>query len=181
MHLRHVIGGEEVDSADGATFSSISPIDNSLLATVAQGGRPEVARAVAAARAAFGPWSRTPVARRRAPLHRVADLIDVKAGELVMARDPRAPFGGYRSAGIGREGGDHSRELYTKAKQVRAGHQTGGRGAGFRGRRAAGPGGGRRGACVRSVNRPRTAARTARDRTVLTSPITLVPAHGVVN
>jgi acyl-CoA reductase-like NAD-dependent aldehyde dehydrogenase len=65
MRLRHLIDGESVESADGATFDSVSPIDNSVLATVALGGAAEVDRAVTAARRAFGPWSRTPVARRR--------------------------------------------------------------------------------------------------------------------
>ena len=34
--VKHFIGGEFVDSADGATFESISPIDNTPIATVAE-------------------------------------------------------------------------------------------------------------------------------------------------
>ena len=30
----------------------------------------------------------------------------------------RAPFGGYKDSGIGREGGRHSREFFTEAKTV---------------------------------------------------------------
>jgi len=33
-------------------------------------------------------------------------------------RDPRVPFGGYKSSGIGREGGLHSLEFFTEAKTV---------------------------------------------------------------
>jgi aminomuconate-semialdehyde/2-hydroxymuconate-6-semialdehyde dehydrogenase len=33
-------------------------------------------------------------------------------------RDLRAPFGGYKDSGIGREGGRHSREFFTEAKTV---------------------------------------------------------------
>ena len=51
------IGGEFVDAADGATFESISPIDNQPIATVAEGGAAEVDAAVSAARHAFDGWS----------------------------------------------------------------------------------------------------------------------------
>jgi aminomuconate-semialdehyde/2-hydroxymuconate-6-semialdehyde dehydrogenase len=30
----------------------------------------------------------------------------------------RAPFGGFKDSGIGREGGKHSREFFTEAKTV---------------------------------------------------------------
>ncbi len=33
-------------------------------------------------------------------------------------RDPRAPFGGMKDSGIGREGGLHSEEFFTEAKAV---------------------------------------------------------------
>jgi len=33
-------------------------------------------------------------------------------------RDLRLPFGGYKDSGIGREGGEHSREFFTEAKAV---------------------------------------------------------------
>ncbi|MBX6390775.1 MAG: aldehyde dehydrogenase [Frankia sp.] len=94
LRIRHFVGGESVDSADGATFTSVSPIDNSVFATVALGGTAEVDRAVATARAAFGPWSRTPVARRRELLHAVADLIDARTDELAEldTRDMGAPI-----------------------------------------------------------------------------------------
>ena len=33
-------------------------------------------------------------------------------------RVARAPFGGFKDSGIGREGGKHSREFFTEAKTV---------------------------------------------------------------
>ncbi len=36
--VQHFIGGEFVDSADGKTFESITPIDNTPIAEVAEGG-----------------------------------------------------------------------------------------------------------------------------------------------
>jgi aminomuconate-semialdehyde/2-hydroxymuconate-6-semialdehyde dehydrogenase len=81
-HVKHFIGGEFVDSGDGATFESVTPIDNSVVATVASGGAAEVDRAVAAARVAFDTWGATDPAERAAILHRVADGIEGRLEEL---------------------------------------------------------------------------------------------------
>jgi aminomuconate-semialdehyde/2-hydroxymuconate-6-semialdehyde dehydrogenase len=52
--------------------------------------------------------------------HRVA--AEVRAGTIwvncFFVRDLRAPFGGYKDSGIGREGGSYSREFFTEAKAV---------------------------------------------------------------
>jgi aminomuconate-semialdehyde/2-hydroxymuconate-6-semialdehyde dehydrogenase len=52
--------------------------------------------------------------------HRVAAAI--RAGTIwvncFFVRDLRAPFGGYKASGIGREGGRYSREFFTEAKAV---------------------------------------------------------------
>jgi aminomuconate-semialdehyde/2-hydroxymuconate-6-semialdehyde dehydrogenase len=52
--------------------------------------------------------------------HRVARA--VRAGTVwvncYFVRDLRAPFGGFKDSGIGREGGKHSREFLTEAKTV---------------------------------------------------------------
>ena len=52
--------------------------------------------------------------------HRVAAAI--RAGTIwvncFFVRDLRAPFGGYKDSGIGREGGGYSREFFTEAKTV---------------------------------------------------------------
>lgn len=80
--VRHFIGGEFVDSADGKTFESTSPIDNTRLATVAEGGTNEIDWAVHAARAAFKGWSSLHPDDRAAALHRVADGIEARLEEL---------------------------------------------------------------------------------------------------
>lgn len=80
--VKHFIGGEFVDSADGKTFESISPIDNQPIATVAEGSSVDADRAVAAARAGFEVWSKMSPTDRKEILHRVADGIDARTDEL---------------------------------------------------------------------------------------------------
>lgn len=78
----HFIGGEFVDSVDGATFDTVSPIDNTPIATVAEGSAADVDRAVAAARQAFAQWAAMAPAERAVILHRVADGIEARLDEL---------------------------------------------------------------------------------------------------
>ena len=75
---RHLIGGEWVDSAGGATFDRMSPAHGVVVSRSACGGVAEAEAAIAAARAAFdsGVWSRTTGKARAALLLRVADLIE---------------------------------------------------------------------------------------------------------
>jgi aminomuconate-semialdehyde/2-hydroxymuconate-6-semialdehyde dehydrogenase len=80
--VHHFIGGEFVDSVDGKTFESVTPIDNTPIATVAEGGAADVDRAVAAAREAFEVWSKMPPAERKRTLNRVADGIEARVEEL---------------------------------------------------------------------------------------------------
>jgi len=51
--VRHFIDGQWSDSEDGTTFESITPIDNTVVATVARGRKADADRAVVAARRAF--------------------------------------------------------------------------------------------------------------------------------
>jgi 5-carboxymethyl-2-hydroxymuconic-semialdehyde dehydrogenase len=80
VDTRHWIGGRRVGSA--ATFTDVSPIDETPLAEVAAGGADEVDAAVAAAREAFPAWAGLDVAERSAVLRRVADGIEARAEEL---------------------------------------------------------------------------------------------------
>jgi aminomuconate-semialdehyde/2-hydroxymuconate-6-semialdehyde dehydrogenase len=84
VHFRHTIGGELVDSADGATFTTVDPAEGRPYGTVAEGGREDAYRAVTAARRAFddGPWPRMSTAERRWLLNRLADRIEERADEL---------------------------------------------------------------------------------------------------
>jgi aminomuconate-semialdehyde/2-hydroxymuconate-6-semialdehyde dehydrogenase len=72
--IRNFINGEFV--AGPKTFDKRSPLDNSVLAQVAEAGRDEVDAAVRAARAALtGPWGKLTVAERVDLLYGVANEI----------------------------------------------------------------------------------------------------------
>ena len=65
---RHFIGGEWLESADGATFETIDPATGDPIIEVAQGGPEDVDRAVAAAREALeGKWGATAPHKRIEP------------------------------------------------------------------------------------------------------------------
>jgi 1-pyrroline-5-carboxylate dehydrogenase len=67
----------------GATTDSVSPIDTRVLvARVASGTQDDVRDAVAAARAAFPAWSRTPWTERAARLEKAAQIIRARRYEL---------------------------------------------------------------------------------------------------
>ncbi len=80
VDTRHWIGGERVSSAQ--TFDDVSPIDGSVIAQVARGGRAEADAAVAAARAAFPAWAALGPKGRGEILHRVADNVEAHIEEL---------------------------------------------------------------------------------------------------
>ena len=73
----HFIGNRFVPSASERQFEKISPVDGSLVGTVAEGGPEEVDLAVRAATEALkGPWGRLTLAQRTDMLHAVAREID---------------------------------------------------------------------------------------------------------
>jgi len=78
------IDGELVDAASGATLDTFAPGTGTVLAAVADCGEADVARATAAARAAFdrGSWRRLAPAARRAVLLRFADSVEEHTAEL---------------------------------------------------------------------------------------------------
>jgi 1-pyrroline-5-carboxylate dehydrogenase len=78
------IGAE--DRGGRAEFESRSPIDRDwLLARLPRGTARDASDAVAAARAAFRPWARTPWVERVAILRRVAKLLEERVHELAAA------------------------------------------------------------------------------------------------
>ncbi len=97
--VKHFIGGEFVDSIDGKTFDSITPIDNTILATVAEGGAADIDRAAKAARKGFAVWSKMSPADRRTILERVAEGIESRIDELAEweTRDMGKPITAARS------------------------------------------------------------------------------------
>ena len=89
MHeIAHFIDGRPVPSSDAKTFEKRSPLNNEVLARVAEGGRAEVDAAVAAARAALlGDWGRMATDKRVAMLHAVADEITRRFDDFVAAEE----------------------------------------------------------------------------------------------
>jgi acyl-CoA reductase-like NAD-dependent aldehyde dehydrogenase len=79
-----LIGDARLDAADGATFATLDPSSGREIATVAQAGAEDVARAVAAARTAFedGKWATMPATGRERLIHALATAIDEHADEL---------------------------------------------------------------------------------------------------
>ena len=68
----HFIAGAFVPPAEGARFEVTNPASGALLAKVAQGSAADVDKAVAAARAAFGPWAALPGDLRARHLYAIA-------------------------------------------------------------------------------------------------------------
>ena len=82
--VKNLINGALVDAGSGATFENHTPIDNSLICSVALGDATDIDRAAAAAKAAFPAWRDLPAKERKKLLHRVADLIEENAEELAL-------------------------------------------------------------------------------------------------
>jgi acyl-CoA reductase-like NAD-dependent aldehyde dehydrogenase len=78
------IGGEDRPASDCATYPVANPATGAVVAHAADAGREDVARAVAAARAAFtsGTWRRRPAPQRGEVLAAAAQRIEARADEL---------------------------------------------------------------------------------------------------
>src|SRR5215213_176307 len=76
------VDGDWRDAAGGATTEATSPATGESLGPVAQGGREDAQRAIAAANAAFPAWAARTGFERAALLHRVADACERRADEL---------------------------------------------------------------------------------------------------
>lgn len=83
--VRNFVDGDFV-APDGASWDKISPVDGSILARVDEADAALVDRAVRAARAALdGPWGRSTVNQRAILLRRIADAIEARFEEFVLA------------------------------------------------------------------------------------------------
>jgi acyl-CoA reductase-like NAD-dependent aldehyde dehydrogenase len=89
-----LIDGEWCDAAGGATVEATSPATGESLGLVAEGGREDARRAIAAANAAFGAWGARTGYERGELLHRVADACERRADELarVLTLDQGKPL-----------------------------------------------------------------------------------------
>jgi len=80
--MRMVVGGESVEASSGRRREVLDPATGRPAGTVPDGGAADVDRAVAAARAAFGPWSRLTPGERAAALAKVTDRLEGEAAAL---------------------------------------------------------------------------------------------------
>ncbi len=78
--IKHIINGEKISSQQ--SFDTINPATGKVITQVALGGQAEIDAAVAAAKAAFGPWSRRPPAERAALMRKLGELIDLHVPEI---------------------------------------------------------------------------------------------------
>ena len=80
---RMLIDGKWVDAASGKTFPTYNPSSGEVLAYVAEGGKEDIDRAVAAARAAFdsGPWRKLVPSERARLMWKLADLLEKRLEE----------------------------------------------------------------------------------------------------
>jgi alpha-ketoglutaric semialdehyde dehydrogenase len=79
---RNYIGGEWVAAADGRTSENRDPATGDLLGYFPRSGQADVDRAVAAAKAAFEGWRRTPAPKRGEILYRVGALLAERKEEI---------------------------------------------------------------------------------------------------
>ena len=79
---KNYIGGEWVAAADGRTTENHDPATGELLGHFPRSGQADVERAVAAAKAAFEGWRRTPAPKRGEILYRVGALLAERKEEI---------------------------------------------------------------------------------------------------
>src|SRR5205814_8015784 len=79
-----LIDGKWIDSTSGRTFETINPATGEAIANVAEGEKPDVDKAVRAARKAFdkGPWKKMNARERGRLMYKLADLIEQNKDEL---------------------------------------------------------------------------------------------------
>ena len=78
------IGGQWQESRGGKRFPTLNPVNETVIAEIAQGNEADVDAAVKAARAAFetGPWSKMDARDRGRLMNKLADLMEANLEEL---------------------------------------------------------------------------------------------------
>ncbi|MBI1904622.1 MAG: aldehyde dehydrogenase family protein [Rhodocyclales bacterium] len=100
-----IINGKAVKAA--STFEVINPATGEPFAQVQAADVTHVDQAVAAARAAFPAWSRTPDAERKRLMHELASALEANMPELMalVTKETGKPLGGLNGIGSGMEVG----------------------------------------------------------------------------
>ena len=93
--LKNFIGGEAVDPVEGGTEEVVNPATGEPIAEAPLSTKPDVDRAVEAAKGAFEGWAAMPPGERARALLRMADLIEERAEEIadLEAADAGKPRG----------------------------------------------------------------------------------------
>jgi len=81
--LNH-INGSDVPANSGEQFQSISPVDESVICSVAKSDASDVDMAAKAAKAAFAQWRDMPAKQRKSILMDIADGIEARATEIAV-------------------------------------------------------------------------------------------------
>jgi acyl-CoA reductase-like NAD-dependent aldehyde dehydrogenase len=76
------IGGKWVDAASGKTFPTYNPATGEIISSVPLCEKPDIDRAIEAARAAYLEWSRTPQSERSRIVNKIAAALRENADEL---------------------------------------------------------------------------------------------------
>ena len=82
--LPHLINGRPDPGRSGKTFQSVTPVDNSVIGSVAAGNAEDIDAAARAAADAFAHWRDMSGRERKKILHRVADAIVDNAREIAL-------------------------------------------------------------------------------------------------
>ena len=82
--LPHFIGGNADAGRSRKTFDSVTPVDNSVIGSVAAGNADDIDAACRAAESAFEDWRLMPGKERKAILHKVADGIVDRARDIAL-------------------------------------------------------------------------------------------------
>jgi betaine-aldehyde dehydrogenase len=102
-NVKMIIGGEQVDAADGQTFDVMNPATGQVMATAPLGGAEDVDRAVKAAQAAFeGPWSTWSASKRGRTLQKFSNLVKQHLEELAQLESQNVgkPISGARGEAL---------------------------------------------------------------------------------
>jgi acyl-CoA reductase-like NAD-dependent aldehyde dehydrogenase len=81
--FKHFIGGDWVDSKDGAVFDILNPLDDSIYGQAAKGADVDIRSAVSAAKAAFPTYRATLPMERERMLLRVAEIMERRQADLI--------------------------------------------------------------------------------------------------
>ncbi len=82
--IRNQINGQAVAARSGRTFETTSPVDETLICTVARGDADDIDAAAKAATDAFPSWRDMAGTERKKILHRIADGIVARAEEIAL-------------------------------------------------------------------------------------------------